>query len=192
MKTPPKPSPGRNGTSPKPKASSSHTPLSTSKIAFVVTDDDGDEVKSEASSDLSQHEGDNHANERIVKYTPSTHYTAYRLHEQKRTYETSLNAVMEFIDDYPINLDIIHAIQSAKQKRFTDQYEWLKDVMKRPEAKFALHMVKVIGIWRFTLHEMVVFENIEAIDRRIMYVVFLIYRRYDSLTTLSWHSLLTL
>ena len=166
MKTPSKSSPGRRGTSPKPTA---QTPLSTTKIALVVTDGDhDDEVKSEASSDLSQHEGDSHANERIVKYTPSTHYTAYRLHEQKHTYETSLEQVMEFIDDYPINLDIIHAIQAAKQKRFTDQYEWLKEVMKRPEAKFALHMVKVIGIWRFTLHEMVVFENIEAIDRRIM------------------------
>ena len=71
--------------------------------------------------------------------------------------------------------------------------------MKRPEAKFALHMVKVgvngrtetlsralavtlptrrtssycglrwqvVGLWRFTLHEMVVFETIDAIDRRI-------------------------
>ena len=168
MKTPSKSSPGRRGTSPKPKAP--QTPLSVSKIAFVVTD--GDEVKSEASSDLSQHEGET-SNDRVVKYTPSTHYTAYRLQEQKHTYETSLDEVMEFIDDYPINLDIIHAIQAAKQKRFTDQYEWLKEVMKRPEAKFALHMVKVVGIWRFTLHEMVVFENIEAIDRRIMYVVFL-------------------
>ena len=27
--------------------------------------------------------------------------------------------------------------------------------------------VQVVGVWRFTLHEMVVFETIDAIDRRI-------------------------
>jgi hypothetical protein len=136
-------------------------------------DDDND---SNASSELSVHENDDATNARVVKYTPSTSHTAYRLEQQQETYENALDEIIGFIEDYPINLDIIHAIQAAKQKRLLDQvpssavhlfprcvrarvsllfygvsvssfvavqYEWLKDVMKRPEAKFALHMVKV-------------------------------------------------
>jgi hypothetical protein len=137
------------------------------KIAFGLNEG-REKIDSDASSDLSNHNDEDYHNDRVVKYQPSTPYTQQRLQAQKDTYEDSLEQVIDFIDEYPINLDIIHAIQANKQQRFTDKYEWLKDVMKKPEAKFALHMIKVVGIWRFTLHEMVIFEPIEAIDRRIM------------------------
>ena len=173
--------PGR-GISPKPTPkhtpsnSKPNTPLTLTKIAFGLDEEKStpnkrDRADSDASSDLSNHDGEDYQNERLVKYQPSTQYTQQRLKAQKDTYENSLEEVMDFIDDYPINLDIIHAIQASKQKRFTDKYEWLKDLMKKPEAKFALHMVKVVGIWRFTLHEMVIFEPIEAIDRRIQSIL---------------------
>lgn len=167
----PKPTPKGTPTNSKPQ-----TPLTLTKIAFGL-DDEGykpekrENIDSDASSDLSNHDDEDYHNERVVKYHPSTHYTEQRLKAQKDTYENSLEEVMGFIDNYPINLDIIHAIQATKQKRFTDKYEWLKDIMKKPEAKLALHMVKVVGIWRFTLHEMVIFEPIEAIDRRIQSIL---------------------
>ena len=80
-----------------------------------------DDNESNASSELSVHEHDEATNARVVRYTPSTPHTAYRLEQQRETFDNALDEVMGFIEDYPINLDIIHALQAAKQKRLADQ-----------------------------------------------------------------------
>lgn len=123
----------------------------------IIENQDDDKI-STTSSELSYHQNEMTKSGIVAKCSGhSNKFTADRNQMKLDYFDNVVDEMLDVINDYKINIDINHAAMADKRTE-KNHYQFVNDI---------IHYAKILGFWKYNLHELVIYERIEVIDARL-------------------------